>query len=618
VILTFHPAYVLRDPDSLKYVLQDLEKVGTAPPTPEGYVICPPNDHYLVVDVETNCLYPWDDGARLLLVGFERVKERIPQGLQHYFPGGKGLRLDGPFVGHNIKFDLRWLDWYGKGKNMVLNEVYDTRILAHLLDENRPSLSLEALMRTEFGQPAWKVDRTKMEDLSTQELVNYNAKDVLYTHALFCKLYNQVKEQGLLKLALYENQVLLCLHAMEMRGMKICRATNSGYDQRLQDFLVRLTDEMRNVAGEPINPASTRQLQAYLFGKRQMRPVRKTATGFSTDDATLIELLSRAPEDPFLTCLAKYRDVWKEWSAFVRKLPRWVDQNGFIHPTYNQTSTVTGRLSCQEPNVQQAPRGYASRYKACFVSRYLHGKILVADYSQLELRVGAWYTRDENMLAVFRTGGDIHEATRAHIYGSMEEPEQREVAKRVNFGIFYGAGAPTLARTAGISVQNAQAYRRAWFQAYPGVKRWIKEVEQVLQEHWTLETPFGRQRRFTVAGLSPEMASHVQAQAINFPIQSLAADLTKLAMLSVDRVLKSSRTDALLIGQVHDSLIIDCPADFVEPVVELVVSTMKEPFTSSFGFTFDVPLEVEVKIGTSWHAADIGEEQSYDSADHGE
>jgi len=210
-------------------------------------------------------------------------------------------------------------------------------------------------------------------------------------------------------------------------------------------------------------------------------------------------------------------------------------------------------------------------------------------------------------MRTFSEGGDIHESTRSFLFGGEAQPGQREVAKRVNFGIFYGAGPKTLAKTAGISKDAAAAYKDKWLASYPGVRRWIDEVLAIQQEHWWLQTPLGRRRTFVMQGLSWKDESHAQSQAINFPIQSLAADIAKLSMLEVTALLAAYRTEAYLIGQVHDSLIIDCPVENLELVRRLVVQSMKEPATSRFGFKFDVPLEVETKVGASWYQADVGQ-----------
>ena len=359
--------------------------------------------------------------------------------------------------------------------------------------------------------------------------------------------------------------------------------------------LASLEQKLHALAGEPLNLASGPQLESVLFEKLKLPTGRKTKTGWSTDSEVLEGL---APLHEFPRRLLEWRALAKLKSTYVDALPAAVDPaDGRVHTTFDQAGAATGRLASLDPNLQnipiRTPQGRAIR--RAFVAA--PGCVLVgADYSQIELRVLAHLSGDVNLVEAFAAGEDVHAATARRIFKVTGElaPELRARAKTVNFGVLYGMGARSLAQQMGLELEEARAFIDGYFSVYAGVRRHLDATLEEARERGWVATLLGRRRYLPELRSSHGAArSFAERAAINTPIQGSAADLVKLAMLSVHRAL-SNRAGARLLLQVHDELLLECPSGDAEAVAALVRREMEGCYP------LRVPLTVSVGVGHTW------------------
>jgi DNA polymerase-1 len=329
--------------------------------------------------------------------------------------------------------------------------------------------------------------------------------------------------------------------------------------------------------------------------------VRRTKTGHYSTAASVLEPLQRRYQ--VVERVLEYRSLSKLKSTYVDALPRMIHpETGRLHTSYNQTGTVTGRLSSSDPNLQNIPiRSELGRHvRRAFVAKE-GWKLIAADYSQVELRVMAHVSGDEGLLGAFARGEDIHASTAAAILEiPLEEvtPNQRRLAKSVNFGLSYGQTAYGLAQATGLTQPEAEDFIARYFERFPGVRRYIERTKVVAARQGYVETLLGRRRYFPE--LQPgSKASHYARQAaermaINAPIQGTAADIIKIAMIDLYETLEERGFQSRIILQVHDELIVEAPEDEVDQVSALMCETMED------AFDLDAPLEVDLKIGQNW------------------
>ena len=363
--------------------------------------------------------------------------------------------------------------------------------------------------------------------------------------------------------------------------------------------MISLENRAYEIAGQPFNLNSPKQLGEILFQKMQLPVVRKTAGGVpSTDEEVLTKL---AQDYPLPQVLLEYRGLAKIKSTYTDKLPRMVNaQTGRVHTHYAQAAVITGRLASSDPNLQNIPvRTEAGRrVRSAFVAT--SGAILSADYSQIELRVMAHVSDDQNLQKAFAAGEDIHRATAAEVFGvplDQVNAEQRRAAKAINFGLIYGMGAFGLAANLGITRDAAQAYIDRYFHRYPGVAQYMAETKSLAHAQGYVETVFGR--RLWLADINAAGARRAGAEraAINAPMQGTAADLIKMAMVRVQSWLKDNKMQSLLVMQVHDELVVDA----VDQEVETIKSAL--PGLMCNVAALKVPLVVEVGAGPNWEQA---------------
>ena len=391
------------------------------------------------------------------------------------------------------------------------------------------------------------------------------------------------------------------LTGMERTGVLIDRDKLAQQSKELSERIDEVKAKIEEIAGGAFNPASPKQLAQVLFEKLQLPVKKKTASGTpSTDEEVLSEL---ALDYPLPKLILEFRALSKLKSTYTDKLPQMADAaDGRVHTTFGQATAVTGRLASSEPNLQNIPVRTAEgrRVREAFVAKP-GCKLISADYSQIELRIMAHISQDEGLLKAFREGKDIHRATAAEVFGTQPEnvtPEQRRMAKVINFGLIYGMSAFGLAQNLGIERRMASHYIEEYFARYPGVARYMQQTRSAAHAQGYVQTAFGRRLWLPdILSSRPAVRAGAERAAINAPMQGTAADLIKRAMVSLDRWLKEQNLKSRLILQVHDELILEVPEDEVELVKQNVAGIMQSAASLS------VPLLAEVGVADNWEAA---------------
>jgi DNA polymerase I len=390
------------------------------------------------------------------------------------------------------------------------------------------------------------------------------------------------------------------LARIERTGVLIDSALLAAQSRELAEKMARLEQEAYEIAGQPFNLGSPKQIGEILFGKLGLPVGRKTASGApSTDEDVLQEL---AADYPLPGKLLEHRGLSKLKGTYTDKLPLMVNpETGRVHTTYAQAVAVTGRLSSNDPNLQniQIRTAEGRRIREAFVAPE-GASILSADYSQIELRIMAHISADAGLLAAFGGNVDIHRATAAEVFGvafADVSHEQRRFAKVINFGLIYGMSAFGLAQNLGIERSAATAYIERYFARYPGVKRYMDETRaQAIERGW-VETLFGRRVHLPEIRKPGPRRSAAERQAINAPMQGTAADLVKLAMIAVQELIDRERRATRMIMQVHDELVFEVPDGELEWAREALPRTMAGVATLA------VPLVAEVGVGANWDEA---------------
>ncbi len=422
-------------------------------------------------------------------------------------------------------------------------------------------------------------------------------------YRLYQPLLKQIQESEQSDI-LFRMEMPLCavLTDMEREGFCLNREGIAEYGAKLDVVAHELEERVFVYAGRQFNLNSPKQLGEVLFGEGGLGlpAPKKTKTGYSTSAEVLEKL---RPYHPMIEDILDYRQVTKLKSTYVDGLLRVVDENGQVHTTFKQTGTTTGRLSSAEPNLQNIPiRTKLGRELRRFFVPSKPGYVLIdADYSQIELRLMAALTEDENMCRAFREGFDIHTSTASKVFGVAPEHvtlEMRKKAKAVNFGILYGMGDFSLAEDLHTTRKQAKEYIDNYLSSYPKIDAYLTGIKKSAKEQGYVTTMLGRRRYIPELTSTNKMLQHFgERVAMNSPIQGSAADIIKLAMIAVDRKLKESGMDAKLILQVHDELLIEAAADCQERALAL----LKEEMEHAVELT--VPLDVSVAVGDNWYDA---------------
>ncbi len=509
-------------------------------------------------------------------------------------------------VGQNLQYDYKVLSRWGMP---VRARCFDTLVAAWLLDAEAGQYGLDRLAERYLGYTTLHYDdvvpkakrgeaRRTFDSVPLETATRYAAEDADLALRLADLFVLLLEKRGLSGIAAgVEMPLVPVLAEMELAGIRVDLDELSRYGGELVEEMGRIEESVYAEVGRRFNLNSTQQLQTVLFEERGLAPRRKTKTGYSTDTAVLEEL---AAEDVVPELVLRHRRLSKLKSTYVDALPRMVNEDtGRIHTSFQVTGTATGRLSSRDPNLQNIPikDEEGRRIRRAFVPAPGHW-FVSADYSQIELVVLGHLSGDEGLRRAFAEGQDVHRATGALIFGVEPDqvtPEQRRIAKTINFGVMYGMSAFRLSRELRIQRREAERFIEAYFRTYSKIRDFVDQKVREAQEHGYVNTLFGRQRPLPAIN-SRNRAEKQGAEriAVNTPIQGTAADIVKQAMLRVERRLKEDGLRSSLLLQVHDELMLECPEDEVEQVKRV----LHEEMTSAVELS--IPLKVSVEAGLNW------------------
>lgn len=515
-------------------------------------------------------------------------------------------------VGQNFKYDQHVLANHG----IALNGIAHDTMLESYVFESHKTHGMDALAERHLGiqtisfeEVAGKgAKQVTFNQVTVEVASEYAAEDADITLQLHEAMYPQISADTKLdyiysQIEMPSSQVLFTI---ERNGVLIDRDMLNIQSNEIGAKLVALENQAYELAGQPFNLGSPKQLQEILFDKLGIKPTKKTPSGApSTDEDVLQEL---ALDHPLPKVLLEYRGLAKLKSTYTDKLPRMINaQTGRVHTSYNQAVAITGRLASSDPNLQNIPVRSAEgrRIREAFIAPK-GSHIVSADYSQIELRIMAHLSQDEGMLTAFANNEDIHRHTAAEVFGVDREnvdSEQRRYAKVINFGLIYGMSAFGLAQNLNIERGAAASYIERYFARYPGVREYMQNTREIAKQKGYVETYFGR-RLWVPEINSPNGMRRAGAEraAINAPMQGTAADLIKLAMIAVDKWLRDEKLNdqnlkSKLIMQVHDELVLEVPDNELELVKQRLPELMQNVAK------LDVPLLAEVGVGSNWESA---------------
>ena len=509
-------------------------------------------------------------------------------------------------IGHNLKYDLKVLSNY---KLKVAGPLYDTLIAHYLINPDRRH-SMDLLASTYLNYTPQSItdligkkgkNQGSMRDVTLEKQSQYAVEDADITL--------QLKQHFDRELAAAENGKLFkevelplveVLTAMEQEGINLNTAFLKDFENELAQDIQRLEKQVFEQAGEEFNLASPKQLGPILFDKLKLvdKP-KKTKTGqYSTAEDVLSFL---AKDHPIVADILEWRSVNKLQNTYVTALPQEINpKTGRIHTVYNQAVAATGRLSSNQPNLQNIPIRTArgQEVRKAFIPRDNNHVLLAADYSQIELRIIAALSQDPAMVEAFQKGEDIHATTAAKVFGvPLEEVsrEQRSNAKTVNFGIVYGVSAYGLSQQTNLNRSEAKELIEAYYATYPQLKAYINEQVDFARENGYVETVLGRRRYLKdINAQNAVVRGAAERNAVNAPIQGSAADIIKIAMINIHRRMRKENWASKMLLQVHDELVFDVPKKEVESFTQLVKQEMEN------AFELEVPLVVDVGIGQNW------------------
>jgi DNA polymerase-1 len=574
------------------------------------------------VGLETMCSGEEPMTARLVGLAFAFDREAVYLPLGHQYPGAPAQlplqetleRLKGWLedasrtkVAQNVKFDMHVLANHGVH---LAGAAHDTLLESYVLEVHERR-ELGALASRHCGWSVLSLEevagkgasRIPFGEVEVTRATEYAAGVADCALALHEVLFKRIEEDEKLRFVYekIEMAVLPVLQRMERNGVLLDSARLERQSHELGKEMLEKEQQAFAIAGQPFNLGSPKQIREILF-ERQKLPVRKkTPTGEpSTDEDVLAEL---ALDHPLPKLILDVRGLSKLKSTYTDKLPRAVNPGtGRVHTTYSQTTAVTGRLSSNDPNLQNIPirTPQGRRIREAFVAPPGR-RIVSADYSQIELRIMAHLSGDASLRHAFEVGGDVHRATAAEVFGVPLErvsADERRAAKVINFGLIYGMSAFGVAQNLGIERATAQAYIDSYFSRYPGVKRYMDATREQARSQGYVETVFGRRLWLPeIRSGAPVRRQAAERAAINAPMQGTAADLIKLAMVAVQKWLDGAGLQALLIMQVHDELVLEVPEAELDAVKANVRALMQDVHR------LDVPLVVDVGVGSNWDEA---------------
>ena len=503
----------------------------------------------------------------------------------------------------NAKYDISVLKSIGinlKGFH------FDTMLASYLIDPDQKHgmdalsekyLNYEPIHLTELFDV--KKDASQVFNVEPEKLNDYASEDADVTFQLYKKLSTELKKNKLEKLAHdIEFPLVPVLEQMERCGVRLDIDGLNEFSKELDKMIIDYTSQIFKLADEEFNIKSTKQLQYILFEKLNLKPTKKTKTGFSTD-AKSLEFLQG--EHEIIDLLLNYRQITKLKSTYADSLPKLVNsKTGKIHTTYNQTVASTGRLSSLNPNLQNIPirTELGREIRKAFIPTDDNYLIFSADYSQIELRIMAHLSKDKEMVRAFTKGEDIHSSTAALVFKVPQKDvtaDMRRKAKEVNFGILYGIGAFGLGTRLGLTRKYAQEIIDTYFNTFKNIKGMMDTFVLNAKEKGFAETLNGRKRFLRNINSKNRVVRQFEERvAINMPIQGTAADMIKIAMINIHNELEKRETKTRMILQVHDELLFDMHKDEVEELTPVIKSIMEN------AMKFKVPIIVESGFGNNW------------------
>ncbi len=507
-------------------------------------------------------------------------------------------------VGQNIKYDLLVLSRAGIELGGPLT---DTMVLSYLLESGERNHGLDELSRRLLGHTMIPIstligkgkNQKRMDEVDVEAVTEYAAEDADAALRLEAILAPKVHDQGLWPLyAELERPLIRILAGMEAVGIKVdvprLRALSVEFSARLET----IQGEIYAAAGREFNIGSGPQLRQILFDELKLPIVSKTPKG---EPSTAVEVLEElAAKHPLPRSIIQYRQLEKLKSTYLDALATLAHEDGRVHTSFNQVVAATGRLSSSDPNLQNIPARTEDgrQIRQAFIPGPPGWSLVTADYSQIELRILAHFSRDPSLVEAFRENRDVHSSVASGIFGVSESEvtkDQRRLAKTVNFGVIYGLSAFGLASRLGISQKEAATFIDSYFDRYAGVAAFIDQTREVAQKTGRVETILGRRRAIEgIKNVTGRNLNVAERTAINTVIQGSAADLIKRAMLAVDARMREERMESRMLLQIHDELVFEAPPAEVQPLAVLV----REAMTSALKLT--VPIGVDIAAGPNW------------------
>ncbi len=511
-------------------------------------------------------------------------------------------------VAHNAKYDFIMLAKHGLRVSPL---TFDTMLAEFIVDPSSRHLGLKNLAVVRLGEEMTHIEdligsgkkQISMADVAIASVAPYAAADAEITLRLVPLLEKDLKRiAGEKILAEIDMPLTPVLAEMEMEGVMIDLPFFKKMSGELAERLAEIQKQVFESVGKEFNMNSTQQLSDILFTRLRLDPPdkgKKTASGHYSTSADVLDGLRG--KHPVVDWVLEHRELSKLKSTYLDALPEAVDsKTGRVHTSYSQIGAVTGRLSSNNPNLQNIPIRTETGRKVRNGFIAAKGNVLLSiDYSQIELRIVALMAEDEAMLTAFRSGEDIHSTTAGAIYGIENEAvtkDMRRHAKAINFGLIYGMSAFGLMRSTDLTLAEAEDFVKAYFAKFPGVKKYLDGIRKTAAEQGYVETLLGRRRYFpALQGKSnPQMKNREEREAINAPIQGTAADIMKIAMLKIPAALKAAGLKGKMLLQVHDELVIECPQSEAADTARLIQETMANAYPMS------IPLSTEARAGANW------------------
>ncbi len=564
----------------------------------------------ITIDTETDQLNPIDAQIIGTSISFkagqgfyitrEMLDSKTGKGLRDIIENEKVAK-----VGQNIKYDFIT---FGNAGLKLQPTSFDTMVASYLLNAGTRQHGLDALAFNELGYQMQSIEeligkgknQISMKDVDVEKVSWYACEDVDVTLRLKEIFEPLIKKEKLEKI-FYEIEMPLIevLACMERFGIKLDVKFLGKLSEQAADEITELERDIYKLAGEEFNIGSPKQMQEILFNKLGLTSGKKIKTGMSTAAGVLEQLRD---EHPIINKILSYRELTKLQSTYLQALPEMVNQRtGRIHTNYNQTIAATGRLSSVDPNLQNIPirgKGIGAKVRQAFVAEKGY-KLLSIDYSQMELRITAHLSQDENMMAVFNNNEDIHTNTASAVFdvlpGEVTDDMRRD-AKTINFGILYGLSSFGLASRIGVvSRSDAKEFIDKYFEEYHGVQMFLEQIKGEVNEKGYIRHELGRIRKF------PEIRSSqffvraaAERAAINFPIQGLQADILKIAMINIFKEISGREDEIKMLLQVHDELVFEVREDVVDKWVKKIKPLMEG------AYKLTVPVVAECKVGDNW------------------